>query len=210
MNLQRRSPMHHIMISGTGRSGTTALMQLFTYLGVDTGYDRETCWGVDPISSAGLEFDVTRPDRPYLIKSPWLSRRMEEARETGIAWDCAILPIRSLADAAQSRRRVYHAQAASGNDRPHDAAGSLWATRDPESQEAASAMEFHHLLHALQEQEVPTFLPVFPRLATDADYLWRTLETVFRGLGVSRASFKIAHARVMQPEKIHTFTKEQT
>lgn len=198
------------MISGTGRSGTTALVQLFTYLGVDTGYTRETCWQVDEVSSAGLEFDVTSPARPYLIKSPWLCRRMDEAQEIGVVWDCAIVPIRDLNDAASSRERVYRQHQEENNPEAHAAPGSLWATKDPASQAAASAMEFHHLLHRLAEQEVPTFMPVFPRFAQDADYLWRVLEPVFRGLEISKGHMKVAHGRVMQPQKIHTFAKEKT
>ena len=47
---------HHIIISGTGRAGTTFLVQLLTELGLDTGFPKGQ--KIDQNSSAGLELDL--------------------------------------------------------------------------------------------------------------------------------------------------------
>jgi hypothetical protein len=36
------SPRHHAVITGTGRAGTTFLVDLLTHLGLDTGYSTNT------------------------------------------------------------------------------------------------------------------------------------------------------------------------
>jgi hypothetical protein len=48
---------HHVIISGTGRAGTTFLGQLLTALKLDTGFYNPFA-DIDPISNAGMEFDI--------------------------------------------------------------------------------------------------------------------------------------------------------
>ena len=51
----------HILIGGTGRAGTTLLVQWFTVMGFDTGFSVEEALDrVDPISNAGLEHSLSR------------------------------------------------------------------------------------------------------------------------------------------------------
>ena len=37
--MQSLTPRHHVIITGTGRAGTTFLMELLTNLGLDTGFN---------------------------------------------------------------------------------------------------------------------------------------------------------------------------
>lgn len=39
--LKKRKSRHHKVISGTGRDGTTFLVELFTNLKIDTGFSKE-------------------------------------------------------------------------------------------------------------------------------------------------------------------------
>lgn len=49
----------HILIGGTGRAGTTLLVQYFTALGFDTGFTLDQAMQrVDSISRAGLEHSL--------------------------------------------------------------------------------------------------------------------------------------------------------
>ena len=68
-------PKHHIIIAGTGRAGTTFLVQLFTELGLDTGFSKEDfLTKIDPISHGGLERsldDANYEKLPRVIKSPF-------------------------------------------------------------------------------------------------------------------------------------------
>jgi hypothetical protein len=61
----------HVIISGTGRAGTTFLVQLLTELGLDTGLtDSHT--DIFENCNAGMEKDLREPDAPYIVKSPFL------------------------------------------------------------------------------------------------------------------------------------------
>jgi hypothetical protein len=79
----RRSAKNgRIIITGTGRAGTTFLVQLFSELGFDTGYSAEEAMrAVDGISRAGLEKPLVDESNPYVIKSPWFADQLAEALE---------------------------------------------------------------------------------------------------------------------------------
>ena len=64
---------NHIIISGTGRVGTTFLVQLFTALGLDTGFS-DLASDVFANCHAGMEWDIRHPDAPYIIKKPMALR----------------------------------------------------------------------------------------------------------------------------------------
>jgi hypothetical protein len=56
---------HHVIISGTGRAGTTFLVQLLTALSLDTGFKP----GTTPVfahCNAGMEQDIRKPNAPTL------------------------------------------------------------------------------------------------------------------------------------------------
>jgi hypothetical protein len=58
-----------------------------------------------------MEWDLRRPDAPYIIKSPWLCDYLDEALDSGeYIIDHAIIPMRDLYSAAysaaESRRDV--------------------------------------------------------------------------------------------------------
>lgn len=70
-----------VFISGTGRTGTTLLVQLLSDLGLNTGFSPETATTGDASSGparysatvrAGLERDPFDPANPFIVKSPFL------------------------------------------------------------------------------------------------------------------------------------------
>ena len=68
-------PVHKVIISGTGRSGTTFLVHLLTELGLDTGITARN-WGKKYFEhcNAGLEHELLDPETPYIVKNPALLR----------------------------------------------------------------------------------------------------------------------------------------
>lgn len=162
-------PRHHIIISGTGRAGTTFLIQLLTVLGLDTGFSDITS-EVMKNSNAGMEKDIRAADAPYIIKSPWLCDYLGEVKDVII--DHAIVPIRDLYSAAESRRDV-----AKRTDRAlyANVPGGLWHTEKPEEQEKVLAVQLHKLLSVIAERDIPLTLLSFPRLVEDAAYLYEKL-----------------------------------
>src|SRR5215831_18269185 len=125
---------HHVVISGTGRAGTTFLVQLLTDLGLDTGFDSPTS-GIYPNCNAGMERDLREPNAPYIVKSPWMCDYLDEViRNRQVVIDHAVIPMRDLYSAAESRRNV--ARNAGVNGLLRDVPGGLWHTTVPEEQEA--------------------------------------------------------------------------
>ena len=64
----------HIVITGTGRAGTTFLMHLLTELGLETGFSPETLsQNISQDSNSGLEWpneDFLSGKAPRVFKSP--------------------------------------------------------------------------------------------------------------------------------------------
>jgi len=191
---------HHLLISGTGRAGTTFLMQLFTELGLDTGF-ANVADGIHQGCSAGMEWpltDIFTKSAPYVVKAPILAERITEVLEAPeIVVDCMIIPIRELHAAAESRREV------SRQAKRRGAPGGLWLTNKPRQQEAALAMQFHHLVQALTRHDVPIIWLDFPRLVRDAEYLYAKLRSTLPGKDF--AAFTRAFQAVSRPELVHEF-----
>ncbi len=98
----------HIVISGTGRCGTSFLVELLTHLGLDTGFPLEKIERrKSKVARAGLEKDIRKPGAPYIVKSPWFCDYVEEvlARDD-IVIEHVFIPMRNLHAAAESRRFV--------------------------------------------------------------------------------------------------------
>mgnify|MGYP003657466751 FL=1 len=188
-----------LIITGTGRAGTTLLVRLFTELGLDTGFDR-TNWqaSYDAHCHAGLEHTLTAPDAPRVIKNPSLCQELPPLLRIGAApaIDWVIIPVRDLASAARSRIRV--------GGRDGEIPGGLWLTSRPEQQAGALAIAFHELIHALIEHDIPHTFLAFPRFALDPAYAYQKLGCILPD-SVTLDVFQTAFARVVDPELIHSF-----
>jgi hypothetical protein len=192
-------PRHHIIISGTGRAGTTFLVQLLTELGLDTGFPKGQV--LDTNSRAGMELDIRDSHAPYVIKSPWLCDYLDDVLQGGeIIVDHAIIPVRDLYAAAQSRRHV--ANAAPSN--PSNIPGGLWHTTKPEEQERILTEQLYKLIYALAKHDVPVNLLLFPRLVNDSEYLFGKIKFLLDH--VEYDTFKKVFQAISRPEIVHDFT----
>ena len=196
----------HLIIGGTGRAGTTFLVQFFTALGFDTGFSLDYAINsVDPLSNAGLEHRLYETSLPYVVKSPWISEDIEEAiLKNHIKIQAAIIPMRNLLEAAASRRRVFNVAKKQGLD-PWTHPGSLWKTKNPEEQESCLAMEFYRFLWPLVAHEIPVFLLHFPRLINDPEYLYGVINPIMAAHGVEKTDMLSAHAKVAISKFVHNF-----
>lgn len=196
-------PRRHIIISGTGRAGTTFLVQLLTELGLATGFSKGH--GVDTNSRAGMELDLRDPNSPYVVKSPWLCDYLDELLEGGdVVVEHAIIPVRDLYAAAQSRRHV----ATAAPDNPAGIPGGLWHTTNPQDQESILTEQLYKLIYALAKHDVPTSLLLFPRLVNDSEYLFRKLKFLLGDIEYN--AFQKAFQAVRRPEFVHDFKNNNT
>jgi hypothetical protein len=188
--------IHKVIITGTGRAGTTFLVQLLTKLGLDTGYTPKNMErGYFAHCSAGLEHDPEDSKAPYIVKNPELCEGLPAILGRGtISIDHAIIPVRSLEDAASSRIRI-------GGE--GQVPGGLWGTGQTGQQKAVLAEKFHALVHTLTVHEIPHVFLHFPRFAQDPDYTYRKLGWLVGN--IPREDFLAAFTATARPELIHDF-----
>lgn len=194
-------PSHHIVISGTGRAGTTFLIQLMTALGMDTGFSNSED-GIFPNCNAGMERLPNQKNAPYIVKSPHLCDSLDTIVSAGtVVVDHLIVPVRDLYSAAESRRRV------SRNTNPGDfggkVPGGLWSTDNPEHQELVLAQKLYALIYAATKHDIPVTLLLFPRLVQDGDYLYGKLAFLFAD--IARDCFERAFRKIRRLDLVHQF-----
>lgn len=182
------------------------MTELLTELGLDTGFTRSTlAANIHQNCNAGLELDIRSQNSPYLIKSPWLCDQLPEIlSEKRIVIDHALIPIRDIFDAAESRRQVQNAaDPALG---PDSVPGGLWRTETPEHQEFILSMQFYKLIDVLTDHNIPMTFIRFPRLTSDPEYLYQKLDFLMKN--ISYSTFSKTFTQVVKPNLVHSFPKQ--
>ena len=194
---------HHVIISGTGRAGTTVLVQLLTALGIDTGF-KDLTSGLFANCDAGMEWDIRQLKTPYIIKSPDLCDFLDDFLKGGkIEIDHAFIPVRDLFSAAESRRDVTRRTDTALYRK--GAPGGLWRTEKPEQQEIALANQLYNLIYTIAKWDVPVTFLYFPRFIHDPKYLYGKMEVVLKG--ITYEQFLEVFRQIVQPELVHDFRK---
>jgi hypothetical protein len=160
-------PEPKIVITGTGRAGTTLLVAMLTDLGLDTGYRP----GIVPeLRAGGLETNIEKPNAPRVIKAPGLSTRMRSLLDEGkVAIEHVIIPMRDLDVAAASRVRVAQYGRALG------VRGGYTGTRRASGQRDVLANMFYELVFTVAQFDLPHTFLAFPRFAHDWKYTYDKL-----------------------------------
>jgi len=190
----------HVLISGTGRAGTTFLVQLLTELGFDTGKGQyfENC-------SAGLEHDLRDNNAPFIVKSPHLCDHIDDiVNNSDKLIKHLIVPIRDIYSAAESRRNV-HRQAQQENPLVQDVPGGLWGTSDPLEQESVLALKFHKLVQASCAHGIPITFLDFPRFVHDPKYLKGELIKIFGSFRLWSWRYNSAFKKTCKIHLIHDY-----
>ncbi len=185
---------NHILITGTGRSGTTFLVELLTNLNLDTRYSKDN---LDDISHGGLEHDLRNDDCPFIVKDPWFCDYAEEVlSRNDIVIEHIFIPIRDLHAAAESRRHV---------SRQNRLWGGLWHTQSHEAgrQEVVLMHQLYKLFLAISGTMIPVTLMRYPRITKDCSYLFSKLEPVLSG--ISYEVFSTEFNKTVRPEFVHSF-----
>ncbi len=187
-------PTPKVLITGTGRAGTTLLVQVLTDLGLDTGFPVDA--PVDERVHAGLELPLDDPEGPRIVKSPTAIRRLDGLLESGrLRLEHVIIPMRDLDIAAASRVRntKYGANLSSP--------GGLLGTRSATRQAEALALLQYELMYQLARHDIALTLLWFPRFTTDGEYLARKLG--FLDPTIPARAWRDALVRRARPELIH-------
>lgn len=202
----------HLIIAGSGRAGTTFLVQVLTACGLETELSRNPRTGYDPAAQAGLESDpLSVRDCPYVIKSPWAYQFVDQfLADDTVRLDGAILPVRDLREAVTSRialelNSLYARPGTAALEAPWrdfgTVPGGVTYSLEPLDQARILGHAFHTLVERLLDHDVPLCLIKFPRFAQDADYLYDKLRP-FLPPELDRTGFGRALASVADAGKI--------
>ena len=205
----------HVVITGTGRTGTTVLIELLTHLGLDTGFSVDDLASKkDTQARAGLEHDIRSKDCPFIVKSPWFCDHADEViSRDDIVLKHVFIPVRDLNAAAESRRRVVKANVASMplgkrlkyTVRPRLLAGGLWGTnsRKPGKQEEVLLRKLYGLILALSDNSLPVTFMRYPKILKDCPYLFGKLKPILGD--IAYGTFYAAFCKTIRPELINSF-----
>lgn len=173
-------------------------MQLLTELGQPTGFKSKDD-GVFGHCFAGMERDLRDANLPRIVKSPDLCNTLDAilVADPSIVIDHAIVPMRSLYAAAESRRDVGRRTGNLGSD------GALVGTSDPSRQEAVLCEMIYQLMMTCARHQIPVLLLEFPRVVRDQQYLYTKLAPIF-GF-TDQDAFERAFTATSRPELVHTF-----
>lgn len=157
-----------VYISGTGRSGTTFLVIILSYLGLDTGFDRESIHKyIYENCNSGLDKQFDEPY--YILKSPAFLNTLDRILDT-FTIDHMFIPLRNLKSAAASRARHRHGP------------GGFWEARTYEEQ----LRFFEQLLTNYEQQRlthnIPTTYIDFSDMITSPEYLHQKLSPLLRDI----------------------------
>jgi hypothetical protein len=211
----------HLLIAGTGRAGTSFLVQYLHAVGLDTHLSRHTDPHWSASANAGLE-DMpligSQDDLPYVVKSPWIGEFVDQViRENKLVIDGVLIPIRDLRDAAASRvvvelRNIYET---SNGMLSFDNMWDNWAATqggvlyslDVVDQERLLAVKFTRLVQTLVNRDIRLIFLDFPKIVEDAEYLYRKLRD-YIPVTVDLATAVAAHRRVANQEDVRV-TRER-
>lgn len=207
----------HVVITGTGRAGTTFLVELLTNLGLDTGFKKNDLIILkNKMGRAGLEHDIRKANCPYIVKSPWFCDYAHEVfNNKSITIEHIFLPMRDLNAAAESRRFVTR-----NNIIKHSTlsmllkktdkqqyAGGLWHTNSLKTGKQEQILQFQ--LYKLLLEASSTFIPItilqYPRIVKDCDYLYAKLKPILNNISIE--FFSQVFIQTVNPELVHSFNQ---
>lgn len=210
---------NHVVISGTGRAGTTVLVQLLTKLGLDTGFDADRLSEEDyhATARAGLETDIRRETNHYVVKSPQFCDYAGEVFEDPtIIVDHVFIPMRDLDAAAESRRRVHKETIGQLSlwkrirrllpGHKKKTAGGL-RTRLVQSREDVKVGlqdSLYKLILACSAQELPVTLLHYPTHTQDSRYTYNKLKPILKE--IDYPTFEKAFQEVVNPNLVSSYT----
>lgn len=209
--MEKFMPRRHVVITGTGRSGTSFLVELLTHLGLDTGYEVETlrhhrC----ERSRAGLETDIRKPGAPFIVKNPWFCDYASEVVDRAdIQIEHVFVPMRDLKAAADSRRAVTNEamtqmsllERLQFRFRSSPVTGGL--TTSDGQQELKLMAQIYELMLTLSRTMIPITLMQYPRIVQDSSYLYCKLQPILGAITISE--FDEAFAKVARGDLVHSY-----
>ena len=190
--------MDKVIVTGTGRCGTSFLMHLFTKIGLNTGFTKseadEQMTRIDGLN-AGIEHALggSRIDKAEIIKNPEfirLDKFVPLSQKYNIRH--VIIPIRGLLQTAQSRK---HMQGVT-----HGGYGGFWLKAENlNDQVYAHSMHMYSFMEHLTKEDIPFTMIHFDKMMSDPNYLHSKLSKL---LDIKFTYFKHHYENTVRPDFI--------
>lgn len=186
----------YTLITGTGRAGTTFMVELFTFLKMPTGFNnKDTDQTQKTRAKAGLERGNWSPGIE-IIKTPYAILRtniMNFIKNKKLKW--IVVPLRKGEDVAKSRDAMGHGQN-----------GGYWAgAKNKHEMKIINDDLLSNLFYLCAEHNIEIITVAFPRDVNDADYMYTRLEPIFKHYRINKDSFVNAHKIIANPSFVHSF-----
>lgn len=174
-----------VFIGGTGRAGTSFLVQLLTRLGFDTGFVPEG-ENFNPSWRAGCEIlvNTTRHQlkiSPDIIKSPTAFPQIAKHMDI-INFDLFICPIRNIESVVRSRVKT-----------------GRMAGDGKMSLKEYLLDRFYESMYLCSEHDIDVLFLNFPRIVKDSDYCYKKLSKHF---DIDKKKFNKVYNNLAKPEMI--------
>lgn len=158
--------MEKILITGTGRCGTTFLIKLFSFLDFNTGYNRDNyTFSISSNCNSGMEKNYK--DDYYILKNPMFMMNIENiVKDTSIKIKNVIIPVRDMEISAKSR--VKHGTLN----------GGLWNANDESSQIDFYKNILTNYIFIATKYDINTIFVDFDKMINDEIYLFNKLKSI--------------------------------
>lgn len=186
-----KKDMSKIVITGTGRCGTSFLMQFFTYLGLKTGYTVDECDQHLARSNCngGIEHSIGTElfENSHIVKNPiWLY----EPELLDFDIDFIIVPVRKIEHVAESRNNIGD-----------DMYGGFWkGAKNSKEQIEIDSKAFYNFINYTVKKDLKVIFLDFPRIIHDSEYLYNKIGDK---LGVYLRPWSESFNEIARPEKVH-------
>lgn len=206
--MDARGPRHHVLIAGTGRSGSSFLVELLTNLGVNKGFKGLQAQG--PRGSHSLTEDC-----PYVVEHPDFHEDVKEIfQRDDLAIDHIFIPIRDLSRQPKSfhgqspmesllndlGRLLWETDQFGSPEEAHQKACMLLKTKSEKVEFVNSSKDqvlakvhpfakqdhfqerLYQFLLATSNSDIPVTFMHFPRIIQDSRYLYAKLQPILPGI----------------------------
>ena len=181
--------MEKVLITGTGRCGTTFLIKLFSFLGFNTGYNRDN-YKPCIISNCNSGMERNYEEDYYILKNPTFMSDIEKIiQDKSITIKNVIIPIRDLNISAKSR--VKHGYNA----------GGLWCANDELSQINFYKNILTNYIFISTKYDINTIFIDFDRMINDKTYLFYKLKIILDEKNIGLDDFSLIYDEVSLSSK---------
>ena len=184
--------LHKILITGTGRAGTSIIVAILSLLEYKTGFSADNIWDyMSTPQKAGLE--CFRDSADYIHKQPLASLDIFDQ----FAIDHVIIPMRNIEHSAKSREKVQ-----GDSKKPVDGGFVRSTTYQQQIHHNANYLGF--LFSLLVDRDIPYTIIKFPKLVyDDGAYLFEQLLSPFPDLKDKQQEYFKVFREIVHPEWIN-------